>query len=93
VQDRSRKARCGSELRSEWIAARVRLRIASPTGRSRSVAGCQSSRTVGQLGEAYIHGMNGFAEGVCQLRGTSVNQVDNVEHVLVTAGTGVPTLG
>lgn len=47
----------------------------------------------GQLGEAYIHGMNGIAEGVRQLRGTSVNQVPNVEHVLVTAGTGVPTSG
>jgi acetyl-CoA acetyltransferase len=45
----------------------------------------------GQLGEAYIHGMNGIAEGVRQVRGTSVNQVDGVEHVLVTAGTGVPT--
>ena len=47
----------------------------------------------GQLGEAYIHGMNGIAEGVRQVRGTSVNQVDSVEHVLVTAGTGVPTSG
>jgi acetyl-CoA acetyltransferase len=47
----------------------------------------------GQLGEAYIHGMNGIAEGVRQVRGTSVNQVPNVEHVVVTAGTGVPTSG
>ena len=47
----------------------------------------------GQLGEAYIHGMNGIAEGVRQLRGTSVNPVPGVEHVLVTAGTGVPTSG
>ena len=47
----------------------------------------------GQLGEAYIHGMNGIAEGVRQVRGSSVNQVDDVEHVLVTAGTGVPTSG
>jgi acetyl-CoA acetyltransferase len=47
----------------------------------------------GQLGEAYIHGMNGIAEGVRQLRRASVNQVDDVEHVLVTAGTGVPTSG
>ncbi len=47
----------------------------------------------GQLGEAYIHGMNGIAEGVRQLRGTSVNQVADVENVLVTAGTGVPTSG
>jgi acetyl-CoA acetyltransferase len=45
----------------------------------------------GQLGEAYIHGMNGIAEGVRQVRGTSVNQVDGVEHVVVTAGTMVPT--
>ncbi|MFD6893645.1 lipid-transfer protein [Rhodococcus sp. NPDC060086] len=47
----------------------------------------------GQLGEAYIHGMNGIAEGVRQIRGSSVNQVDSVENVLVTAGTGVPTSG
>ncbi len=45
----------------------------------------------GQLGEAYIHGMNGVAEAVRQVRGSSVNQVDAVENVLVTAGTGVPT--
>ncbi|HRV69957.1 MAG TPA: lipid-transfer protein [Marmoricola sp.] len=47
----------------------------------------------GQLGEAYIHGMNGIAEGVRQVRGASINQVINAEHVLVTAGTGVPTSG
>jgi acetyl-CoA acetyltransferase len=47
----------------------------------------------GQLGEAYIHGMNGIAEAVRQVRGTSYNQVDGVAHVLVTAGTGVPTSG
>jgi acetyl-CoA acetyltransferase len=45
----------------------------------------------GQLGEAYIHGMNGIAEAVRQIRGTSVNQVENVENALVTAGTSVPT--
>ena len=47
----------------------------------------------GQLGEAYIHGMNGIAEAVRQVRGSSVNPVDGAEHVLVTAGTGVPTSG
>ncbi len=47
----------------------------------------------GQLGEAYIHGMNGIAEGVRQVRGSAVNQVEGVEHVVVTAGTGVPTSG
>ena len=47
----------------------------------------------GQLGEAYIHGMNGIAEGVRQMRRTSVNQVADAQHVLVTAGTGVPTSG
>lgn len=45
----------------------------------------------GQLGEAYIHGMNGIAEGVRLIRGTSANQPARAEHVLVTAGTGVPT--
>jgi len=47
----------------------------------------------GQLGEAYIHGMNGIAEAVRQVRGTSVNQVPGEGPVLVTAGTGVPTSG
>jgi acetyl-CoA acetyltransferase len=47
----------------------------------------------GQLGEAYIHGMNGISEAVRQIRGTAVNQVANLEHILVTAGTGVPTSG
>jgi acetyl-CoA acetyltransferase len=47
----------------------------------------------GQLGEAYLHGMNGIAEAVRQLRGTAVNQVREAETVLVTAGTGVPTSG
>jgi len=47
----------------------------------------------GQLGEAYIHGMNGIAEAVRQLRGDSVNQVEGASRVIVTAGTGVPTSG
>lgn len=47
----------------------------------------------GQIGEAYIHGMNGVAEAVRQVRGTAVNQVEDVRNVLVTAGTGVPTSG
>jgi acetyl-CoA acetyltransferase len=47
----------------------------------------------GLLGEAYIHGMNGITEVVRQIRGTAVNQVADVEHALVTAGTGVPTSG
>jgi acetyl-CoA acetyltransferase len=47
----------------------------------------------GQLGEAYLHGMNGIAEGVRLVRGTSCNQVPDVEHVVVTGGTGVPTSG
>ena len=45
----------------------------------------------GQLGEAYLHGMNGIAEAVRQLRGTAANQVPGAARVLVTAGTGVPT--
>lgn len=45
----------------------------------------------GLTGEAYLHGMNGIAEAVRQLRGTAVNQVRDVEHALVTSGPGVPT--
>jgi len=47
----------------------------------------------GQVGEAYIHGMNGIAEAVRQIRGTAVNQVSNLENILVTAGSGIPTGG
>jgi acetyl-CoA acetyltransferase len=47
----------------------------------------------GQLGEGYLHGMNGIAEAVRQVRGSSVNQVPGDGPVLVTAGTGVPTSG
>jgi len=45
----------------------------------------------GQLGEAYLHGMNGIAEAVRQVRGTAVNQVPQVHNVLVTAASAVPT--
>jgi len=47
----------------------------------------------GQLSEAYIHGMNGVNEGVRLIRGTSTNQPEKNDHVLVTAGVGVPTSG
>lgn len=47
----------------------------------------------GQLGEAYLHGMNGIAEAVRLVRGTSANQPDTAHAVVVTAGTGVPTSG
>jgi acetyl-CoA acetyltransferase len=39
----------------------------------------------GLLGEAYIHGINSIQEGVRQVRGTAVNQVADVEHVLVSS--------
>jgi acetyl-CoA acetyltransferase len=47
----------------------------------------------GLLGEAYIHGMNSIAEGVRQLRGTSANQVKDVEHVLVSCAMAGVVLG
>ena len=37
--------------------------------------------------------MHGIAEAVRQVRGSVVNRVKDVEHVVVTAGTGVPTSG
>lgn len=45
----------------------------------------------GQLGEGYIHGVNGIAEAVRQIRGSAINQVPDASHVIVTAGTGCPT--
>jgi acetyl-CoA acetyltransferase len=45
----------------------------------------------GQLSEAYIHGMNGVNEGVRLIRGTSLNQPERNDCVLVTAGVGIPT--
>jgi len=45
----------------------------------------------GQLSEAYIHGVNGVVEGARLIRGASPNQPERSDHVLVTAGVGVPT--
>jgi acetyl-CoA acetyltransferase len=45
----------------------------------------------GLLSEAYIHGVNGIAEGARLVRGQSVNQPRKADHVLVTSGVGVPT--
>ncbi|MEZ4280988.1 MAG: lipid-transfer protein [Myxococcota bacterium] len=45
----------------------------------------------GLLSEAYLHGVNNLAEGVRLIRGTSCNQPEGVDHVLVTSGVGVPT--
>lgn len=40
----------------------------------------------GQLSEAYIIGMTHIVEGVEQMRGTAINQVDGAELALVTGG-------
>jgi acetyl-CoA acetyltransferase len=47
----------------------------------------------GQLGEAYMHGLNGITEAVRQLRGTAVNQIDGVQNILTTGGPGTSTSG
>ena len=47
----------------------------------------------GQMSEAYIHGFNGIAEIVRQLRGTSVNQVAGAQLGVVTSGSHAPTSG
>jgi len=48
----------------------------------------------GQLGEGYLHGVNGIAEGVRLIRGTSPNQpTKDVATVLVTGGSPVPHSG
>ena len=45
----------------------------------------------GLMSEAYIHGMNLIVEAVRQIRGTSCNQVKDVELSMSTAGLGIPT--
>ncbi len=40
----------------------------------------------GLIAEAYIHGMNSITEMVRQVRGTAANQVDNVQHALISSG-------
>jgi acetyl-CoA acetyltransferase len=45
----------------------------------------------GGMSEAYVHGFNLILEGVRQIRGTSVCQVENAANCLVTSGEGVPT--
>lgn len=40
----------------------------------------------GLIGEAYVHGMNNITEAVRQIRGQSINQVDNAERALVSSG-------
>lgn len=47
----------------------------------------------GLIGEAYIHGMNNITEAVRQIRGCAANQVENVEHVLVSSGMSAAILG
>jgi acetyl-CoA acetyltransferase len=47
----------------------------------------------GQLSEAYLHGFNGMAEAVRQLRGTAVNQIPGARHAIATGGSHVPTSG
>jgi acetyl-CoA acetyltransferase len=48
----------------------------------------------GNLSEAYIIGMTHIMEGVEQIRGTAVNQVDGAAHALVTGGpASIPIAG
>lgn len=47
----------------------------------------------GQLNEGYVHGMNGVAEAVRQIRGTSVNQISGAHRAIVTSAPSGPTSG
>ncbi len=47
----------------------------------------------GLLGEAYIHGMNNFTEGVRQLRGTAANQIADAQTVFMASGVAGAILG
>jgi acetyl-CoA acetyltransferase len=46
----------------------------------------------GLLSEGYVHGLNGIAEAVRLIRGTSDNQPKKkIDHMLVTSGASMPT--
>ena len=62
------------QLEEFGFCGRGEARTSSPTG-DRVGGGLPINTHGGQLGEAYIHGMNGIAEGVRQIAGTSVNPV------------------
>lgn len=47
----------------------------------------------GLIGEAYIHGMNNITECVRQVRGTAANQVNDLNHLLVSSGMAGAVLG
>ncbi|MFC2027416.1 lipid-transfer protein [Chloroflexota bacterium] len=47
----------------------------------------------GSLGEGHIYGLNHIVEAVRQIRGTSSNQVNDADRVLVTTGAGGPASG
>ena len=86
----NRLVRRGEELCISYIEADVLCEPASL--RNLELGGRLPINTNGgQLGEAYIHGMNGIAEGVRLIRGQSTNQPEKSDRVLVTAGTAVPT--
>ena len=92
LDDHSRPT-CSNQLEELGFCAKgrgegVRARRATSSWRSLPL-----DTDGGQLGEAYLHGMNGIAEAVRLSGARSVNQVPDLEHVVVTAGTGVPTSG
>ena len=47
----------------------------------------------GLIGEAYIHGMNNITEGVRQIRGTAVNQIENAETAFIASGVAGAIIG
>ncbi len=56
-----------------------------------SITGKYPTNTAGGLvGEAYIHGMNLISEAVRQIRGTSPNQVKDVNYSFVATANGAP---
>ena len=47
----------------------------------------------GLIGEGYIHGINNITEGVRQVRGTAVNQVENAQTAFIASGIAGAIIG
>jgi acetyl-CoA acetyltransferase len=81
------------QMEAYGICPRGEARLALADGRFDLDGAFPVNPHGGHIGEAYIHGFNGIAEAVRQLRGTAANQLPEPQTAVVTSGGAVPTSG